>query len=496
MITYYSKAMSYDCDTVPVNRGGEGAIYQTTYPELLLKIYHLNRRTRSRLAKLISMTGSKAISAVNGVEFAWPVDIIHEKNGRFAGFAMLKADSDCRLIDIISDSNRPGYNWQSRIELGRKLAIAVKTAHNAGFVIGDLNARNILVSRKNDSISMIDTDSYHIEDPATGMIYPCEVGVPELLAPEIQGKDLSGPNPLHSKQTDNFSLAVLLFSLLMNGAHPFTEKLSNTGSSSIGTLKHQDAIKNCQSVFFQAGSSGEIPLYAPPVDTLPEYVRLLFHRAFIRGHNNPHARPDADEWITALENLAKSTKACSRGKHIYYSGKKFCPWCRVETKMSKVAAINNRTTYGNCVSPQSQFNTVVNSNVTTAGRTASGKSKGRFAALSFIFSAIAVLVGSLFLRQTVTENPQALPGFTADNFGTAIVLYILGGFICWLVYILAFSHKVKDRNGRYLGAMSHFLAVTAALVGPFALLLIFSALMYAIIIGVVVMGVIMLISNS
>lgn len=496
MITYFSKTMQYECDPEPVNRGGEGAIYQTAYPELLLKIYHANRRTRSRLAKLISMTNNKTATEFKGVEFAWPVDIIHEKDGRFAGFAMLRAEGDSRLIDIIADSSRPGYNWRSRVELGRNLAIAVKSAHDAGFVIGDLNARNILVTGKNGKISMIDTDSYHITDPDTGIIYPCEVGVPELLAPEIQGKDLSGANPLHNRNTDNFSLAVLLFSLLMNGAHPFTDKLSNAGSSSIGTLKHQDAIRNCQSVFFRTRSTGGIPAYAPELDILPDDLRLLFFRAFIQGHANPRIRPAAGEWITVLEKLANETIACPDNKHEYYSGNKSCPWCRVEAKIRQLAVKSASAVQGNNPALPVQLSAAAAGKVITSGSAGSKRSKGSFAAISFLLTTAAIVLGAIIFKQVIAENPQVIPGLTPGNSETAISLYIAGGFICWLIYILAFSHKPKSSDGRNFGLMSHLLAIMATLTGPLILLLMLSLLMYALIAGIVIMGVYMLINNS
>lgn len=74
-------------------------------------------------------------------------------------------------------------------------------------------------------VTLVDTDSYHIVERTDDV--PLRGWTGDYIPPELQkrlygGQSLSSmPLPTYSKETDRFALAVNLFSLFMNGCHPF-----------------------------------------------------------------------------------------------------------------------------------------------------------------------------------------------------------------------------------------------------------------------------------
>ena len=69
--------------------------------------------------------------------------------------------------------------------MARNLALEFRAVHAAGYVIDDVNEKNVEVNRQND-IAMVDCDSYGFTDPATGLAFSNNMGRPEFQAPEAQ----------------------------------------------------------------------------------------------------------------------------------------------------------------------------------------------------------------------------------------------------------------------------------------------------------------------
>ena len=108
------------------------------------------------------------------------------------------------------------FNWRYLHYTAANLSSAVAALHARGYCIGDINERNILV-KDTAMVTLIDTDSFQVFSSA-GM-FRCLVGVPEFTPPELIGKSFAQVD--RSVESDNFSLAVLIFKLLMEGVHPF-----------------------------------------------------------------------------------------------------------------------------------------------------------------------------------------------------------------------------------------------------------------------------------
>lgn len=326
---------SYTTRDNPFAQGGEGSVYSVRgHSDIVIKIYKPEKLKSEpeRADKLRAMVKS---GASKDGQCAWPLDVLTE-GGRFVGFVMPKVSGKCKLREIYSYSpKRSSKPWPLFITIAKNLSAAVNSVHESGQVIGDLNPDNIMVDPNDGMVTLVDADSYHIK--ASGITYRCNVGMPEFVAPELQGKEFkSAPLPTFTSKTDSFALSVLVFALLMNGAHPFACK-THMGSAS--SFQPVDNIRKGLTPFFPDSKGANlnitIPAYAPDLSCLPKRIRDLFHRAFVEGHGNPSKRPGADEWYYALEELEKSIARCPvRPQHLYYKGSGVCPWCEVDRKMN------------------------------------------------------------------------------------------------------------------------------------------------------------------
>lgn len=329
----------------PFAGGGEGDIFRIEgNAQYVAKIYKLDKRTRERERKLSVMVANQP-SVQN--QYAWPIDVLYA-NGSFVGFVMPAISGKEKLRNIYVYDKRESKPWSLFIVIAKNLAAAVHNVHGIHQVIGDLNPENILVDPNNGMVTLVDTDSYHISD--TSRTYRCMVGMPEFIAPELQGIHFpSAPLPTFTYSSDRFALSVLIFALLMNGAHPFSCRVIGESSSQFQPIDNMQ--KGCCAYFSDSHSYNlEIPRYSPELSALPDNLQLLFRRAFVLGLNNPTQRPSAEEWYHALEQLEDNLKICTNdSSHLYYYGLQKCPWCEVALKMRAVvqtplASSNNKGT--------------------------------------------------------------------------------------------------------------------------------------------------------
>ncbi|MCG3161544.1 MAG: hypothetical protein JMDDDDMK_02733 [Acidobacteria bacterium] len=306
--------------------GAEGEVYEIQdRSDLVAKIYH-ETPPPEKAEKLIvlSRLGNERLFNIS----AWPVDALRDENdGQIIGFLMKKISQAEEVHALHSPKSRlqkfPEASWAFLIYVASNIARAVAAIHEHGFIIGDVNPKNILVTRK-ATVYLLDVDSFQIS--AGGKTWRCEGGFPEYTPPELQGVAFRDVD--RAEEHDCFGLAVVIFQLLFIGRHPFSGRFLGAEEMPL-----EQAIREFR---FAYGTDAETRrMRQPPgtlsLDAVPAPLAELFRRAFLSA--SPSGRPQPREWVDALDALSKSLKKCQlHSGHSYFQDLAECPWCEIETR--------------------------------------------------------------------------------------------------------------------------------------------------------------------
>lgn len=325
-----------------LGRGGEGEVYALPHmQDKVAKLYKVESRVSARHERKLKLLVSKKEAARNsdGIIATMPERLLYTKEGRLAGFIMARCDSMMKIYNIYRESNDqtkhfPNLNYKGHIAVAYNLVAALAQLHKNGIVVGDLNANNIVVN-SNGTVCFIDCDSFDVTDEATGEHFPCEVGLPEILAPELQNDEVLAASKF-SKESDCFSAAILIFYLLMNNASPFSYVLTDPWdamSEPFGAYNSDIAMGNC--VYVKSIPGRRIPEWSVGLEILPDYVRKAFKSVFDYDAKSYRekisSRPTAVDWQYVLHRFfSEELEICEKNKnHGYmkkYSGE--CPFCK------------------------------------------------------------------------------------------------------------------------------------------------------------------------
>ena len=362
--------------------GGEGIVSEIQGENSkVAKIYKADRfkTDQDRFTmerKLKAMLDMNISVYVDGkLRLTWPLDILYE-NGSMVGFVMPKINSKYKIFDVqrveMAEKIYPNYTWKYAVQFAYNLSVAVKYVHDKNIVIGDFNQNNISIDTSTGAVILIDCDSFDIRDPKSGEHFPCKVGLPEMLAPELQTvRNLA--NGTFTKETDNFSLAIHIFRLLMRNEDPFGGVI--TMSRSLSTVSANAPIINGECPYVRTVSGKEIPGRSPTLDMLPVNIQELFKKTFdydastaLRRIKN---RATATEWCNALVVLATAEpnpnlQTCTLNPHhVYPKYSSYCPWCRCENyQPPKPQPSVPQGRQRRAVQSTSTINSTVNSQVT------------------------------------------------------------------------------------------------------------------------------------
>lgn len=320
-----------------IGTGGEGSVYALpSLPGTVAKIFHSHIKLEAKKARLEALIKYKSASKINHLLVAAiPEELLYRDNGDCIGYLMPQISSNLKIFHVLrEDSVRkyfPDLTYKGLIIIAYNLAELVAHLHANGIVIGDMNPNNISVY-PDGTICFIDCDSFDFTDPETKKHFRCTVGLPELLAPELQ-KSQTLANSSFTKESDSFSLAIHIFRLLMDSADPFTAQITQEISHSYRILDTNHIISHGESPYFREFSNKEIPAWVPSIEILSDEIQELFRRSFCYDistiEENIKNRPTPKEWMEALLRFYQMPfKQCSSNPRHYYLAKfTTCPLC-------------------------------------------------------------------------------------------------------------------------------------------------------------------------
>ncbi|MBW4560094.1 MAG: tetratricopeptide repeat protein [Mojavia pulchra JT2-VF2] len=315
---------------VSLGRGGEACIYAVpSDSNSVAKVYH--KPTVAHAYKLQAMLANppeNPTATLGHISIAWPQDLLRSVDGsnRIIGFLMPRIRGMRPIIDFYNPRTRrqhcPLFNYQYLLRTARNLAAAFAALHASGYCIGDVNESNILVS-DTALVTLVDTDSFQVIDPDSNAVYRCPVGKPEFTPPELQNKIFAQYD--REIAHDLFGLAVLIFQLLMEGTHPFSGIFQGAGEPPAYEAR-------ISAGHFTYSKNRQVPYLPTPIAPawaiLHPSLQELFVRCFEDGHNDPHLRPSAQNWMLAIAEAEDSLVNCTvNPQHIYNNHQQVCPWC-------------------------------------------------------------------------------------------------------------------------------------------------------------------------
>ncbi|HEV2474699.1 MAG TPA: hypothetical protein VGS41_18630, partial [Chthonomonadales bacterium] len=289
------------------------------------KIFHTCSEIMARkLAAMLKATPAEGAAPPGHLAVAWPEDLLTQHGSRSpVGYIMRRVQHAAPIFCFYNPQSRlrqyPLFHYGYLLQAAANLCAAIGSVHSRGCVVGDINESNILVS-SSALVSLVDTDSFQVSDGV--QVFRCPVGKEEYTPPELQGCNFNESD--RGRHHDLFGLSVLLFQLLMEGAHPFSGSYTGAGDPPSygqrirwGHFPHSDRI-----------TPYRWPALAPPMGLLYPSLRNLFVRCFVEGHAQPLARPAVVEWQEAICQAAGNLGSCSKNEqHLFGNHLNECPWC-------------------------------------------------------------------------------------------------------------------------------------------------------------------------
>jgi serine/threonine protein kinase len=290
--------------------GGQGEVHQGALQgvSLAIKWYYPTTATAEQQALLSTMI---EIGAPHP-RFLWPIDLV--TRSRSDGFGYLMALREPRF-KCISDLLRRKIhtNFRCLAIAGEQLAGSFLPLHAKGLCYRDISHGNVFFDPANGDILVCDNDNVAVESQAAGV-----QGTPRFMAPEIVRGEAKP-----SAHTDLFSLAILLFLMLVNH-HPLEGR--READIHCFDLPAMKLLYGTEPVFiFDPADTSNRPVPGMHGNALafwpiyPGFLRELFTRSFTEGLRDPAKRVRESEWRTAMFRLIDWIVYCpSCGAQCFY----------------------------------------------------------------------------------------------------------------------------------------------------------------------------------
>lgn len=160
----------------PVGGGGEAFVYAVHgEPDVLAKAYkHRTPEIGEKLQVMVANAPRNPTERLGHESYAWPKALIcGPKESTIIGFLMPRVTGMRDVFAFYNPMERlrtcPRFTYRYLLQTARNIAGLMHELHSKGYVVGDVNQKNIFVS---DSalVTLIDNDSFQIRDPRSGRL--------------------------------------------------------------------------------------------------------------------------------------------------------------------------------------------------------------------------------------------------------------------------------------------------------------------------------------
>lgn len=263
-----------------ISSGAEGMVFTTDNPKIVAKIYHRNQITPLRWSKLTRMVSM----GIKSIGICWPQDLLFYK-GVPVGYTMILGKG--KTLGNVFDgpdamvNNFPKWKRIDVVETLIELLEKYLYLHMHDIIAGDIQMKNALLYSSN-SVYLIDMDSVQVGN------LPCPVGTEEFTDPALWGKNFSGF--LRRLEDEDYSIAMLVFSILFCGLHPYaTRNGAETLREEILEKNFPYTLDDSDEEHIPRGGYNYIWRY------LPGRIRGMLYAVFAQGK-----KVEAIEWYDAV----------------------------------------------------------------------------------------------------------------------------------------------------------------------------------------------------
>ena len=288
--------------------GGQGEVYRADLAgtPVALKWYFPQSATAEQRAALEELI---RLGAPDN-RFLWPLDLATGQGVEGFGYVMALRDLRFKgIVDLMKRRIEPSF--RNLAKAGCQLADSYLRLHSKGLCYRDISFGNVFFDPNTGDILICDNDNVGINAGQRGGV----LGTPRFMAPEVV-RGQAQP----STQTDLFSLSVLLFYMFMVH-HPLEGKKES--EIKCFDLPAMNKLYGSSPIFiFDLANDANRPVPGFHDNALefwplyPEFLRLMFIRAFTDGVRDPdHGRVRESEWRAAMVKLADSIFPCAHCKN-------------------------------------------------------------------------------------------------------------------------------------------------------------------------------------
>jgi serine/threonine protein kinase len=289
--------------------GGQGEVYRASLDgqKVALKWYFPAQATPEQRAALEVLVKKGPPTD----RFLWPMELTEADGVPGYGYVMpLRASHYKSIVDLMKRRAEPTF--RALATAGLQLADSFLDLHAMGLCYRDISFGNVFFDPDNGEVLICDNDNVAVDGQGEAGV----LGTPRFMAPEIVRGEA-----LPSSQTDLYSLAVLLFYMLMVH-HPLEGKREL--DIKCLDLPAMNQLYGTQPLFiFDPNDDSNRPVPGFHDNALafwplyPQFLRDMFIRSFTDGLSDPvNGRVRESEWRAAMVRLRDS---------IYY-----CPHCGLE----------------------------------------------------------------------------------------------------------------------------------------------------------------------
>ena len=320
-----------------IGEGGQGEVYEVTdgRKNLALKWYHKHTATPRQEKILRNLIDAGKPSE----DFLWPEDLIISHEKKSFGYTMALRPPEYKgIVDLMKRRVEPTFF--NLCKACFNLTKGYQALHKAGYQYRDISFGNLFFNPDNGKVLICDNDNVVPNGEKGGGV----LGTPTFMAPEIVRGEA-----YPSRNTDQYSLAVLLFYMLMLH-HPLEGK--REFNIHCMDMPARNKIYGTNPIFiWDPADDSNRPVKGHQDNPIiywqiyPQYIRELFTTAFTVGLKEPNRRVTEREWLGAFSNLLAGLIKCPKcGPENFYNPNHAvnCWSCGNEVRMPSKLVVDSK----------------------------------------------------------------------------------------------------------------------------------------------------------